>query len=124
MKYLEKYEEFVRGLISKNSTKNFSAKLATSGLGLAGEGGECADLVKKYLFHKETKVTKLDEETKAKLIKELGDLMFYISFTATEVCDIHLKDVIDGNIKKLSDRYKTGKFTTKEFKAKEAAKGE
>lgn len=117
---LNDYEKFVTSLMSEASMKTLETKLATAGLGLAGEGGECADLVKKILFHG----LPLDETTIVKLKKELGDLMFYIAFTAQHVCNTNVQEIIDLNYTKLSDRYKDGKFSVDAFLAKEAKKNE
>ena len=115
---LTEYEDFVTGLMSPHSMRDPSTKLATAGLGLGGEGGEVADLVKKILFHG----LEFDENVRQKLIKELGDIMFYVAFAARNVCNTTLREVIEANIEKLSARYKTGKFTTQEFIDKEKSK--
>jgi NTP pyrophosphatase (non-canonical NTP hydrolase) len=115
---LHEYEEFVIGLISPFSSKDFEAKLATAGLGLAGEAGEFADHAKKILFHGK----EMTEEIRQEMIKELSDSMFYLAFAAREVCGVSLQDVIDANVAKLSARYKDQKFTVEEFMAKERAK--
>ncbi len=117
---LNDYEEFVNGLISPPSVKDASTKLAVAGLGLAGEGGECADLAKKVLFHG----LEFDENIRQKFVKELGDIMFYVTFAATQVCGISLQEVIDQNVVKLRDRYKTGKFSVEEFLEKENRKND
>lgn len=115
---LEAYCDFVTSLASKASMKNFKAKLGTSGLGIGGEAGEIADTVKKILFHGK----KYDEETRQHLIKELGDVIWYVAFMARNVLEISVEEVIQINKQKLEERYKGGKFTKKEFLAKEAHK--
>lgn len=115
---LEDYSDFVTGLMSPASMVSAESKLTVAGLGLGGEGGECADVAKKALFHG----TGFDEAARQKMIKELGDVMFYVTFAARHVCGITVQEVIDANVEKLQDRYKTGKFSVAEFKAKEAAK--
>jgi NTP pyrophosphatase (non-canonical NTP hydrolase) len=115
---LEAYADFVTSIVSKHSMKNFKAKLGTAGLGLGGEAGEIADTVKKLLFHGK----KYDEETRQHLIKELGDVMWYVSFMARHVLNTTVEEVIELNKAKLEERYKTGKFTTREFLEKEAMK--
>lgn len=123
---LDNYEEFVNGLMSPPSVANFSSMLDVSVYGLSGEVGEYADCLKKLKFHRETVYdeTELDEETRAKLIKELGDVMFYLAFAATAVCKSSLQEIIDTNVEKLKHRYKDSKFTYLEFVAKELAKNE
>lgn len=115
---LHEYEEFVLGLMSPASTKDRASKLATAGLGLSGEAGEFADHMKKLLFHGK----ELTEEMNLEMMKELGDILFYVAFAAREVCGITLQDVLDLNVAKLSARYSGKKFTIEEFMAKEQAK--
>lgn len=110
----EEYQEFVWKLASDVSKSDFEHQLGTAGLGLAGESGEVADLIKKVLFQGK----KFDKE---KFIDELSDVMWYMSFAAS-VAGVTMEDVMQVNVKKLSDRYKSGKFTQKEFEKKEASK--
>ena len=73
-------------------------------MGLAGESGECVDLVKKFVFQGHS----LDSEH---LIKELGDVAWYLALTADAI-GCSLEDVLEINIKKLEARYPDGKFET------------
>jgi len=72
-------------------------------LGLAGEGGELIDHVKKAVFHKHA----LDKDY---LAKELGDLLWYIAGISS-ILKLDLSDIGDINIDKLKRRYPNG-FTT------------
>jgi NTP pyrophosphatase (non-canonical NTP hydrolase) len=69
-------------------------------LGLAGEAGEVADTIKKAVFHRHG----LDRE---KLIKELGDVLWYLAAICTKL-DVSLNLVMDRNIAKLRERYPEG----------------
>lgn len=69
-------------------------------LGLCGESGEVADLVKKYLFQGHN----LDSE---KVVKELGDVCWYIAIIA-KALDVDLETVMEVNIEKLKMRYPNG----------------
>src|SRR5699024_5404499 len=69
-------------------------------LGVAGESGEVADLVKKEAFHGH--YTTVDE-----MKKELGDVLHYVSGLAT-LYGLRLEDVAQGNIDKLKKRYPSG----------------
>lgn len=71
--------------------------------GLAGETGETIEVIKKHLFHGH-------ELNKEMLKEELGDLMWYISTTAT-TADLDLEDIAENNINKLRKRY-PDKFTS------------
>lgn len=71
-------------------------------MGLAGESGECVDLVKKHIFQGHS----LDSEH---LMKELGDVAWYLAITADSI-GYTLEEVLETNIKKLESRYPDGKF--------------
>jgi NTP pyrophosphatase (non-canonical NTP hydrolase) len=87
-------------------------ELSLVGLGVAGEAGEVADLCKKIVHHRYP----LDEDRRAKLIAELGDVLWYISHGAS-VLGVTLEDVAQGNIDKLKRRYPEG-FSTAASMAK------
>jgi NTP pyrophosphatase (non-canonical NTP hydrolase) len=116
---LEEYCDFVESKASTQSTKDLQSALGTSGLGIAGEAGEIADLTKKVLFHG----MEFTPEVKQKMIKELGDVLWYAAFMARVVLETPLEEVIQANVEKLNARYKSG-FTTEEFMAKEDCKKE
>ena len=69
-------------------------------MGLCGESGEAIDLVKKHLHQGH----ELDKE---KLIKELGDIAWYLA-EAAHALDTDLDAVFEGNIAKLKARYPEG----------------
>lgn len=69
-------------------------------LGLAGESGECADLVKKCLFQGHV----LDRDH---MIEELGDVLWYCAELATGL-DVSLEAVAHENLCKLRKRYPNG----------------
>lgn len=69
-------------------------------LGLCGEAGECADLVKKCVFQGKV----LDKEH---LAKELGDVAWYLAVSA-ESLGYDLETVLRRNIEKLEARYPNG----------------
>ncbi len=69
-------------------------------LGLAGEAGECVDLVKKHLFQGHP----LDKQ---KLADELGDVAWYLALAADSI-GYDLDDILKLNIEKLRKRYPNG----------------
>lgn len=69
-------------------------------MGLCGESGEAIDIVKKHLAQGH----ELDREH---LIKELGDIAWYIAEVAT-VLEVDLEEVLTRNIEKLKARYPEG----------------
>ena len=80
-------------------------------MGLCGESGEVIDIVKKHLAQGH----ELDKE---KIIKELGDVAWYMAEIAT-VLDVELEDVLVQNIEKLKKRYPEGFSTEKSVNRKE-----
>jgi NTP pyrophosphatase (non-canonical NTP hydrolase) len=77
--------------------------IAMTALGLTGESGECADIIKKHLYHNHP----LDRD---KVIKELGDVLWYVAIMAKEI-GVELSEVAEKNIAKLRARYPEG-FST------------
>ena len=69
-------------------------------MGLCGESGEAIDLLKKHLFQGH----ELEQD---KLIKELGDVAWYLAETAYAL-DLSLEDILRGNLEKLKNRYPKG----------------
>jgi NTP pyrophosphatase (non-canonical NTP hydrolase) len=69
-------------------------------MGLCGEAGEAIDVVKKHLAQGH----ELDRD---KLIKELGDVAWYLAETATAL-DVSLEEVLERNLEKLRARYPEG----------------
>lgn len=86
-----------------NRTAPCENQLATFALGVVGEAGEVADLVKKHIGHGHP----LDVE---KLKLELGDVLWYVAGLAT-LLDVTLSEVATANIAKLEKRYPNG-FST------------
>lgn len=80
-------------------------------MGLCGESGEAIDIVKKHLAQGH----ELDREH---LIKELGDIAWYLAETATAL-DVDLEEVLVRNIEKLKNRYPEG-FSTEKSLNREA----
>lgn len=68
-------------------------------LGLNGESGEVAEIIKRSIRKQEP----LTEEQKIKLMLELGDCLWYIANLAREL-NIDLSIVAAENLKKLSSR--------------------
>ena len=83
--------------------ENREKGLNCAAMGLAGEGGEVCDLVKKWQHHRAPR----DEK---KLRKELGDVMWYLAH-ACSVMGWRLEDIAAENVAKLRERYPEG-FTT------------
>lgn len=95
---LDEYQQLAARTLGRDRTHE--QQLSNAALGLAGESGEVADLIKKHLFH----ATPLDQEA---LVKELGDCLWYIAAFAT-VLDLSLSDIAERNVEKLRRRYPDG----------------
>ena len=94
-----KYQKEAYDLISNEGKKD----MITNGvLGLAGESGECCDIVKKYKYQGHD----LDKEH---LKDELGDVLWYIAETASGL-GITLEEIAQYNLDKLHKRFQGNKF--------------
>lgn len=74
--------------------------LTWNALGIAGEAGEVADLIKKHVGHGH-------ELDRAKLTKELGDVLWYVAALAHDI-GVDLSTVARENVEKLKTRYPDG----------------
>ena len=94
--------EFQKAALRTASGMNYEhhGMLINGVLGLCGESGEVADLVKKAVFQVHT----LDKEH---LDKELGDCLWYIA-VAAESLGYDLDDIFQMNVDKLKARYPNG----------------
>ncbi len=81
------------------------ALLMTGGIGLASEGGEFNEIVKKCVFQGKP----LNEDTIFHMKRELGDIMWYW-INACRALDLDPDQVIEENVRKLESRYPGGKF--------------
>ncbi len=70
-------------------------------LGLAGEAGEVANIVKKIQRDFGGEIT---PEIRAKLKDELGDVLWYVSACADEL-GLTLEEIVQFNIEKLAARH-------------------
>jgi NTP pyrophosphatase (non-canonical NTP hydrolase) len=78
-------------------------------LGLVGESGEVAEKVKKLQRNQNGKMT---EKNKMELLKELGDVLWYLS-ALSYYLDAPLDKVAKDNLDKLFDRKKRGVIKSK-----------
>lgn len=77
-----------------------TSMIINGALGLAGESGEVADLVKKWQYQGHSL-------SRTEIIDELGDVCWYIALIASAL-DTSLEEVLIGNIDKLKARYPEG----------------
>ncbi len=98
MKFSEYQAEAKQTALYPNRLQN----LEYPTLGLAGEAGEVANIVKKIQRDYDGEIT---EETRAKLKDELGDVLWYISACADEL-GLTLTEIAEFNVEKLAKRHK------------------
>tara|TARA_B110000444_G_C18799195_1_gene576517 strand:+ start:633 stop:1043 length:411 start_codon:yes stop_codon:yes gene_type:complete len=118
---LNKYKEFV-GEVTSNESNNTEAlatmlnkldkesgvnmaQLLTGAIGIASEGGEFAEIVKKCIFQGKP----LDDETQFHAKRELGDIIWYW-INSCRALDLDPNEVIAENVRKLEKRYPGGSF--------------
>ena len=76
-------------------------RLVENTLGLCGESGEVAEKIKKYFRD--------EDYSKEDIVKELGDVLFYVTALTNHIGS-DLETVMRSNIKKLQDRKKRNKI--------------
>lgn len=92
------YRDLVR--FTRNNSLTKEQQLANGIIGLSGEAGEVADIIKKHLFQGHP----LDRD---KLIKELGDVCWYFELLC-DMLDVTRSEVEQLNQQKLLQRYPNG----------------
>lgn len=118
---LNRYKEFVQAVTSTESDDTGAmiarlqyledesginmALLVTAGIGLASEGGEFDEIVKKCVFQGKP----LDEDTVFHLKRELGDVLWYW-VNGCRALGLDPNEVVAENVRKLESRYPGGKF--------------
>ena len=121
MTILNNYQNFVQEVTSKESNSTMVlnnhlidleretgvniALLLTGAIGIASEGGEFSEIVKKCIFQGKP----LDDETKFHIKRELGDIMWYW-VNSCRALGIDPNEVVEENVNKLKSRYPGGEF--------------
>ena len=95
------FEEYSRQASETALYPNRLKNLEYPTLGLAGEAGEVANIVKKIQRDFGGEIT---SETRAKLKDELGDVLWYISACADEL-GLSLDEIAQFNVEKLAKRH-------------------
>ena len=118
---LNKYKDFVEKVTSLQSNETGGltsqleklekdsgvnmALLLTGAIGIASEGGEFAEIVKKCIFQGKP----LDEDTVFHAKRELGDIAWYW-INSCRALGLDPNDVLEENVNKLKSRYPGGEF--------------
>ena len=95
---LNQYQELA--LRTAGHSRDVQKTLTNTALGLAGESGEVADIIKKTFYHGHP----LDKEA---LYKELGDVLWYLAVMA-DALGYNLDEIAQANVDKLRARYPEG----------------
>jgi len=118
---LNKYKNFVEKVTSIESNEVSSlidrlqsletdtgvniSLLLTGSIGIASEGGEFSEIVKKCIFQGKP----LDDDTRFHIKRELGDIAWYW-INSCRALDLDPNEVIAENVNKLKNRYPEGNF--------------
>ena len=100
---LPKFSHYII-VIEQNENLNI-ALLNTASTGLASEGGEFSEIVKKMLFQGKP----FNEENRFHMKRELGDIIWYWA-NACRALGYDPNEVIAENVTKLESRYPGGSF--------------
>lgn len=116
---INKYRDFV-GAVTSDASNDLEAMivrlrelnkvvnislLMTGAIGIASEGGEFAEIVKKCVFQGKP----LDNDTVFHIKRELGDIAWYF-VNACRAIGENPSAVIEENVRKLEARYPGGSF--------------
>lgn len=97
-----KFEDYEKAALSHACYPNKGKSVWYPTLGLTGEAGEVAEKVKKLYRDSDGN---LNPDIKNALIKELGDVLWYVAAMADEL-DTSLEEIAKVNLNKLGERVK------------------
>ena len=118
--FLNQYTKFVDGVTSEASKNKEAfiarinelydggcdvARMLTGGCGLAAEGGEFMEVIKKIMFQGKP----YNEDNVFHMKRELGDIAWYFA-NACIALQLDPYEVFEENVRKLESRYPGGKF--------------
>lgn len=103
----DEYVEIAKTTLKPGDGKKFGdldSQLIQKVLGLTGESGEVADKIKKLMRDKNNRLTDVDRE---EIVKELGDVLWYVAIIA-HLLGSSLEAVAIANNEKLQSRKQRG----------------
>ena len=109
MNFQDYSQKAISTLTSDHAYGDISADLMAQILGLAGESGEVMEKFKKLIRDKQGK---LNDDDRAEIIKELGDVLWYIN-SAAHLLGSSLEEVARLNNEKLASRQQRGQLRQK-----------
>ena len=104
MKFDDYQAQAITTLTKDHDFGDISAELMAQILGLVGESGEVAEKFKKIIRDEEGE---LSAEARQELLKELGDILWYINAVAV-LLDSSLAEVAENNLGKVLSRKERG----------------
>ena len=99
-KYQMTFNDFQRAASLTARENPFKERILVQSLGLAGEAGEVANLVKKWAWHN-------GPLSPDQMADELADVLWYVADLASAM-GLDLEAVALGNVEKLQRRYPAG----------------
>lgn len=97
-------KQAISTLLGEHGTDDMSPTLISQVFGLMGESGEVAEKFKKLIRDKHGKIS---EEDKQEILKELGDILWYIN-AVSHLLDSSLEEVARKNLDKVLSRKERG----------------
>lgn len=104
MKINEYSTQAISTLLGEHGTDDMSPTLLSQVFGLVGESGEVAEKFKKLIRDKNGKIS---EDDRQEILKELGDILWYINAVA-DLLDSSLEEVASKNLEKVLSRKARG----------------
>lgn len=104
---LSEYENLVNSTAVYPKSNDRAIQFLYLSLALNGEAGEIAEKIKKISRDEDDGFTKLTNEQKRSIAKELGDVLWYITALGNEI-DYNLTNIMELNTDKILARRKTG----------------
>ena len=107
MKLDEYSTQAISTLLGDHAITDMDATLLSQVFGLMGESGEVAEKFKKLIRDKQGKIS---EEDRQEIIKELGDILWYIN-SVSHLLGSNLEEVAERNLDKVLSRKERGRLS-------------
>lgn len=104
MKINDYSRQAITTLLGEHDITDMDATLLSQVFGLVGESGEVAEKFKKLIRDKQGKIS---EEDKQEILKELGDILWYIN-AVSNLLGSSLEEVAQKNLDKVLSRKARG----------------